>query len=83
MLSDQAKRWLTAAGAQLVPAASTSTPGPSGASGSSDSSDSSDSTSDHNCNNEALCEVSSLVSYAGEGLEQYAGQQLSIPFYLH
>jgi UDP-N-acetylglucosamine/UDP-N-acetylgalactosamine diphosphorylase len=30
----------------------------------------------------ALCEVSPLLSYAGEGLEKYAGKEIKLPAYL-
>lgn len=80
MLSDQAKRWLTAAGAILVSA------GPDTAVGKpcavSAACAGASATPVHTVD-PLLCEVSSLVSYAGEGLEQYAGKQINIPFYLH
>lgn len=77
MLSAQAKRWLIAAGAQLVTA-----DGAPYVSGGDSVSTVAETAADADAD-EALCEVSSLVSYAGEGLEQYAGKQLTIPFYLN
>ena len=53
MISEQAKRWVRAAGARLG--------------------------DEHG---EGLCEVSPLVSYGGEGLENKVGEVLEIPFHL-
>ena len=54
LLSLQAKRWLTAAGALVEP---------------------------NNTSNEQenLCEISALLSYDGEGLEKFAGKNISLP----
>lgn len=32
---------------------------------------------------EAVCDISPLLSYAGEGLEDFAGKEIKLPFVLH
>jgi UDP-N-acetylglucosamine/UDP-N-acetylgalactosamine diphosphorylase len=61
VLSQQAQRWLVAAGAVIVP-------GGSGGTGESA---------------ESVCEISPLLSYAGEGLSSLRGKEVTLPCYLH
>ena len=60
LLSAQAKRWLSDAGAQLTGSIKTS-----------------------NDDIDSLCEISNLLSYAGEGLESYTDTYVMLPCYLH
>jgi UDP-N-acetylglucosamine/UDP-N-acetylgalactosamine diphosphorylase len=73
MISERAKRWLRDAGAILIETKKNANDG--NESDNNHNGSSSISTSD-------CCEISPLVSYAGEGLEKYHGKEIQCPFHI-
>lgn len=75
------QKWLRIAGASLINEDGVEARQMGSPAGEDNNNDSSDNNNDDN-KYVVLCEISPLISYAGEGLQQYKGKQLQLPLHL-
>ena len=75
------QKWLRIAGASLINEDGVEARQMGSPAGEDNNNDSSDNNNDDN-KYVVLCEISPLVSYAGEGLQQFKGKQLQLPIHL-